>query len=225
MKTYNRIILIVIFCMNFLFATNAQDAANLTAGKRDSLLSLAKEVILKFGPDYYREYKQPEIIYKQYPSADKMVDKRNISWADRYYYRVTFLYDKTQETLEWDYAAQVYIWADTFEPRGVMFGCNVGINVPEGDWRNSSIEPIAYQESIYPAYPEVIQIVTPDSLQGQPWEVIQEYTKKQAEIVRKSPEFQPLNKDELLKRNWEFRNGEWVKTGPDVPPHKRKQQF
>ena len=210
--------------MNFLFATNAQDAANLTAGKRDSLIALAKEVVLKFGPDYYREYKQPEISYKQYPPVGNSTYERDKKFANRYYYRITYPYDKTQETLEWDYAAEVDIWAETFEPKDVMFGCGVGRGVPEGDWRNSSIEPIAYQESVYPEYP-VVQIVTPDSLQGQPWEVIQEYTKKQAEIVRKSPEFQPLNKDELLKRNWELRNGEWVKTGPDVPPHKRKQQF
>ena len=222
MKTFNRIILIASVCMNCLIVANAQHSGTLSTAKRDSLIALSKEVILKFGPDYYREYKQPEIEYKQYPSADKIGDKRYIHWADRYYYRVTFPYDKTQETLEMFYAAKVDIWADTFEPSGVMFGCGMGINISAfDDWRNNTTMPIIeYEDATVPIFP-ILSVLYPDSLIGKP-EEIQEYFKwKEAELRSQQ---EPRNKEELIKRGWERRsNGEWVKTRRDVPPHRRNR--
>ena len=220
MKNFNIVIFIIMVCMNCLFTGQAQNAENLTAAKRDSLISLSKEVILKFGPDYYREYKQPEIILRQFPSADKINDKRLIKYANRYYYRVSFPYDKTQEFLE-SFAAEVDICADTFMPWGVMFGNGIGRAFWDNDWRDLTLEPMKYQEILIPRYPP-IEIEIPDSIWGQPQEIIDAYSKEQIELIRSKG---PANKDELLKRGWEERNGEWVKVRPDVPPHKRTNQF
>ena len=215
MKIFNNVILITMVYMSCLFTGQAQNTENLTAAKRDSLISLSKEVIMKFGPDYYREYKQPEIILEQYPSEDKINDKRRIIYANKYYYRITFPYDKTQEILG-NFAVRVDIWEDTFVPWSVMFGNGIGVGFWDHDWHDLTLPPIEYQESIFPRYPSM-EITYPDSLDGKPQE-IEAYVKEQRELRRKSG---PTNKDELVKRGWEERDGEWVKTRPDVPPHKR----
>lgn len=217
----NRIFLIISICMNCFLVTNSQNLRILSSSKQDSLITLSKELILRFGPDYYREYKKPEISFEQFPSIRKIADQRLIKLADRYFYRVTFPYDMTQETFECPYAAQVDIWADTFEPSRVMFGCGIGISLLDiKDWRNdNTIEPIEYQEiSISPIYDYSISV--PDSLYEKPEEQIEEYRRKFFEL--NPPE--PTNKDELIKRGWEKRSdGEWVKVRSDIPPNKRKR--
>ena len=88
------------------------------------LVKKAKEVVLNFGPAYYREYGTPEI-----SKARKF--KREERWeefAGKRYYTVTLPYDKTKEQLAWSYAAEVDIWEDNGEPQGVMFGYGMGIH-------------------------------------------------------------------------------------------------
>ena len=213
MKTKNQILLIILLCVSYNTAI-AQNLSFMPDVKRDSLLiSIAKEVILKYGPDYYREYKQPVISYKQYPSVGKINDKRFTMLADRYYYVVTYLYDKTEETLEWDYAAEVRIWEDTGNPSGVMFGNGIGTIVTKEDWRNdTTIEPIAYQDATAPRI-YVITIEVPEHIVGE--KEREEYI-KQAE---KNATPEPANKDELIRNGWvRESDGRWVRTRPEAPP-------
>ena len=72
--------------------------------QRDSILiETATKALLKYAPDYYREYKKPEIILKKtFPNKS----------SGRLFYEVTFLYDPQKEKYLFDYIAEVYIWAD-----------------------------------------------------------------------------------------------------------------
>ena len=179
----------------------AQNLYSMPEAKRDSLLiSISKDVILKFGPDYYREYKEPEISYKKYPPIDQIYDKRFVNWADRYFYEIKFFYDPAEETLNWDFAARVSIWADTGDLYAVDFGSGAGRYFEEGkgkDWRNNTtIEIVPYQESVTPLY----------------------------DINNQDPNQEPVNKDYLIKKGYvkdPNRQNNWIKMTPDVPPHKR----
>ena len=126
------------------------------------LVKLAREVVLNFGPGYYREGMNPEIspirMYldsthvKQFPE-----DRKNIG---RKYYVVTIPYDHAQEQLEWGYAANVEIWEEDGEPKGVMFGHGLGIHFtsrPYREWVKEGIkedEIMPYQH--YTIKPEKI---------------------------------------------------------------------
>ena len=48
---------------------------------------------------------------------------------NNFYTELTFPYDKAQEYLEWNYAANVDIWDDDGTPKGVMFGHGLGIHL------------------------------------------------------------------------------------------------
>ena len=178
-------------CVSYHVVATAQNLNSITAAKRDSILiSIAKEVILKYGPDYYREYSKP-IIEKSIVPPKGEINKTGKN-AGRVSYIVTFLYDKTEETLG-DYAAKVSIWGDTRKPSMVMFGNGMGIGISEStDWRvDTPVEPIIYQESIVPLY----------------------------DINNHDPNQDPVNKDILIKKGFEkSSNGQWVKTRPDTPP-------
>jgi len=44
-------------------------------------------------------------------------------------------------------------------------------------------------------------------------------------ILNSEPIQDSINKDELLQRGWtKGSDGKWVKTGPDVPPHRRGKE-
>ena len=155
MKIIKQAILVITF-----FANNhmmiAQNLNSMSVAKRDSILiSIAKEVVLKYGPGYYREYKPP-VIGKQIRQKD---GKSNV-----YAYMVTFLYDETKETLIEHFAVQITILAETWRPESVMFGNRIGRSIPENlDWRNDiSIYPEPYREGVKPIYepdnPEPINI-------------------------------------------------------------------
>ena len=126
------------------------------------LVKLAREVVLNFGPGYYRDNMNPTIsdlrvfsdssLVKRFPEA-----KRNLG---RKYYTVTIPYDHVQERLEWDYAANVEIWEDDGEPKGVMFGHGLGIHFtfrPYREWVKAGVkedEIMPYQH--YTIKPEKI---------------------------------------------------------------------
>lgn len=89
------------------------------------LVKIAKEVVMNFGPDYYRTYKKPIVL-------DPITfDEEHFKWVDaevlqkyvgRKYYRVVFEYDMYKEMLMEDYAAIIYIWEDDGTPARVLFG-------------------------------------------------------------------------------------------------------
>ena len=103
--------------------------------RNEYLVKLAKEVIMNFGPDYYRDL--PPIIEEEKNDFFKGKDIEG-----REYYKVTFPYDETKETLEWSFSAEVMIWKDTGEPLGVMFGTGYGINFlqrPYKEWVEAGV--------------------------------------------------------------------------------------
>lgn len=96
--------------------------------KRDKkLIEMAKEVVLKHGPGYYREFQAP--IIRQQIVSDKTRDlsqkqeKRN---KGRLYYTVEYPYDDKIETFTNDYAAKIYFWED-FTIFDILFGHGMGI--------------------------------------------------------------------------------------------------
>ena len=110
------------------------------------LIEKAKEVIMNFAPDYYREYRAPEF------SGIETLE----GWGEHdgeKYYTVTFLYDKTKETLEWNYAARVHIMEKDGEPWGIECGNGMGIHFFKEsyrDWIKRGIkenERFVYKES------------------------------------------------------------------------------
>ena len=174
----------------------AQNLDKMSKNKRESLLiATAKEVVMKYGPDYYRDYKPPVIERYQVPPKGERNPTGEM--VGKIFYYVIFLHDKTQESLEMGFAAKVVFPEDTGKPVGILFGNNWGREVPE-NWRNETIteaEQNPYQETLFPIY----DYNNPD------------------------PDQEPKNKDELIRKGYERReHGQWVKTRPDVPPHKRK---
>ena len=194
MKLIKKLFFIILLVVSYNTSI-AQNLDSMPVDKRDSIIiSISKEIILKYGSDYYREYSLPMIERSMVPLRGES-NPSGIN-AGRVAYVVTFLYDKTEETLEWDYTAKVSIWADTGNPCNVMFGNGFAKGITEGaDWRNDTkIEPVPYQESIVPLY----DINNPDTNQ------------------------EPRNKDELIRKGYERKMVEgreqWERTRPDTPP-------
>jgi len=195
MKTKMQIFLSIILILS-CNAVIAQNLDSMPVAKRDSILiSISKEVILKYGPDYYREYLKPIIEGSTVPMKGE-INPSGVN-AGRVSYKVTFLYDKTEETLAWDYAAKVAIWSDTWQPSGVDFGNGIGVGISEeADWRKVASAPIPYRESVVPLY----------------------------DYLDPNPNKKPKNLDELVRKGYvEQSNGQWVKTTPDVPPTRRNR--
>ena len=251
MKAIYKIIFTILLCTGYTITAIAQNLNSMPEAQRDSLLiSVAKEAVLKLGPDYYREYKQPVVSYQQSP-IDPYINRPDRD--NTCYYIITFPYDPAVEQLEYDFAARVCIYEDTGDLESVLFGCGTGkgrYRMYGIDWRNdTSIVPVPYQERpIAPEYPfiefhqpwsPITQeredelliklnegrhpdnpvVIIPSSLLGNQ-EQIDEFQKK---VIAQSREV-PLNLDELLRRGYERQSdGTWVKTRPDVPPHKRNQ--
>ena len=152
MKIIKRIILVLSICASCYTTVIAQNLDLLSATERDIvLIPIAKEVVMTYGPDYYREYSKPIVERYTIPAGEE---------AGKVIYHVIFLYDRTEESLEINFAARVNFWAETGRPTGVVFGNNFGIVIREGvDWRqNKNIVP--YQESSVPMY----NINNPDPL-------------------------------------------------------------
>ena len=152
---------------------------------------MSKEAVLKYGPDYYREYKPPVISRDIFPPKGKQNPKG--IHAERPYYEVISLYDKTEEQLEWNYASMVRIWADTGKLHLVIFGNGIGPNFPEdGLQSDRELEPIRYQDATRPVYePNNPEPVNKERLLRKGW-------------VKNS-------------------DGQWEKTRPDVIPAKAQR--
>lgn len=139
-----KIIFLLCFLYSFTFYAQPLNLKGMDSKERNAyLVKKAKEVIMNFGPDYYREYKEPEISDLKVFSDenDPRQEIRNI--IGREYYSVIIPYDKNKEFLEWSYAAEVGIWADDGEPMLVIFGCNKGINFffrPYKEWVKAGIK-------------------------------------------------------------------------------------
>jgi hypothetical protein len=191
MKRINKIMLLIIALTSYTTAILSQNLDSLPELKRDSILiAKAKEAVLRYGPEYYREYKTPLIYLFTVPSKGEKNPKGEN--AGRKMYSVTFPYDTTMELLGEQFAAKVHIWIDTGKLRSVSFGNGLAMivegleNDPE---KIESIPQIQYQEAIYPIYD---------------WD---------------NPEQkEPKNIDVLRRKGYEEIDGQWVQT-KRVPPN------
>jgi len=138
--------MILIFISYNLLAIS-QNLDSIPKTQRDSiLLTKAKEVVLKYGPGYYREFKEPVIErVESIPPKGAVIPKGAITY--RFLYEVIYLYDESKEQLEEDFAAKVIFPSATGEPASVLFGNGIGIRIPKDtDLRSGEeVEPIPYQ--------------------------------------------------------------------------------
>jgi hypothetical protein len=215
-KVYIILVLIILFTGSIATAQE-HNLAKMSRERRNTyLMALAKEVVLKFGPDYYRDEQPPIIERKQIPFEGDLTERKKVGAAyGRWYYLVSYPSDTANETLEWDYAAKVEIWENSGQPFGVTFGNGIGYWIYK-NWRtDDTIEPIQYEEAIDPRrtlipYEEAEHV----EKYGMP--------KTLDELVRRG--MAPNNLDELLRKGRVYKDGKWIKTRPDVPPARRKKE-
>ncbi len=104
--------------------------------RNEYLVAKAKEVVLNFGPEYYREYGEPEISVERLQDlyeGETLLNRERIAGGK--YYIVTFRYNTTEESLEWDYAAQVKIGEKDGEPWVCYFGNGCGLHFFDKPYR------------------------------------------------------------------------------------------
>jgi hypothetical protein len=182
----------ILILMGGVFMANSQNLDSMPQTQRDSLLiSVAKEVVLRYGPGYYREDKKPIINRGQIPPKGTMNPTGKD--AGRIWYGVTFLYNTTKERLGENFAASVGLWEDTGKPGSVRFGVgNRWVRlISEDEWDSDAIiEQTPYQEMVFPIYD-------------------MEHPEKK----------EPKNIDELRRKGYVERDGQWIQTKKEVPPN------
>ena len=136
------------FSMNVMAQHMNLDTLN-ESNRNDYLISLSKEIVKTFGPDYYRDM-APVITDSVFETIDERPEiKKNVG---REYYEVTYPYDKSKEILDFDFSAKVKVWKDTGEPLEVIFGNGYGRNfffIPYDELikERSAIEQIPYEQA------------------------------------------------------------------------------
>lgn len=136
------LIIAFVCCLNVVAQPKIHNLSRMNENDRNAyLVEKAKEVVLNFGPDYYREYGEPEI-----SELKTFTEDRWEKYKGDKYYTVTFRYDKTKETLEWDFAAEVDIWEKDGEPQGVKFGNGIGLHFLKKSYRQKVKEGIKNNE-------------------------------------------------------------------------------
>lgn len=142
-------VLLLLMCFSVSFHAQTIDLSKMSVKQRDEyLINLSREVVMNFGPDYYREYKMPTVseVKVFHDSTNHRPEiLRNIG---RKYYRVTYLYDKAKELFACNYAAQVDIWADDGEPKNVQFGSGWRIEFAGHPYRKWVKEGIKNNEKV-----------------------------------------------------------------------------
>jgi hypothetical protein len=213
MKAIYKKTLSILTFIGGVFMASSQNLDSLPQAQKDSLLiSTAKEVVLRYGPGYYREDKEPVITRSIYPNLETDQGKKN---AGRVVFGIKFFYDKTKELLDYDFAAVIGIWGDTGYPYSVRFGNGWIRLIPEGEWEsNTVVEQTIYQEiEIIPSYdwdhPENKEPTNIDELKKRGYEEID------GQWVQKKRD--PPNIDILKREGYEEVNGQWVKMKKDVP--------
>ena len=129
--------------------------------RKEYLTNIAKEVILTFGPDYYRDFKEPiisdTITFRETFKEDPVL--RNKNFYGRKYYSVKYLYDPSIEKFLYNFVAEVDIWADDGQPKEVRFGNGYGQNfyiTSYKKWKKRGIkesEIIVFNKSTYSKSP------------------------------------------------------------------------
>ncbi len=127
---------------------------NMNQEQRENyLIATSNEVIKTFGPDYYRDNQKPTISGpEKFCSGDKRTEiAKNVG---REYYIITYPYDKSKETLDFDFSSEVKIWKDTGEPLDVTFGNGHGksfLFIPYKQQKMLDVnDKVPYQQAIKP---------------------------------------------------------------------------
>ena len=77
------------------------------------LIKLAKQVVLKHGPEYYREYREPVIRYRRVSKAwNDLYPEFIEAYAGQVFYTVEYPYNEEEERFYTDYSAKVYFHED-----------------------------------------------------------------------------------------------------------------
>ena len=140
MKRIITIMCAMCFCTTIL----AQNLDRMNEARRnEALIRIAKETVLEFGPDFFREYGEPEILHGRVGVGLKpcpeiifcpprsrggerplqlFTDEGLERHRNRSFYTVTFFYDKTVEDFRENFSSQVYIWGDTGRAFIIRFG-------------------------------------------------------------------------------------------------------
>lgn len=130
MKRYNFIFLVSMFLCTPCFSQMNNLERKEESQRKEYLTNIAKEVILTFGPDYYRDFKEPiisdTITFRETFKEDSVL--RNKNFYGRKYYSVKYLYDPSIEKFLYNFVAEVDIWADDGQPKEVRFGNGYGQN-------------------------------------------------------------------------------------------------
>lgn len=112
--------------------TSVTNLQALKEGKRNKVIKeISKNAILKYGKEFYQDIKKPKI------------DTLTISQGEnkgRFVYTVTYMYDTTKEKMALDYAAKVFIWADSGKVSAISFGDTRGVFVEKLEQEESEKE-------------------------------------------------------------------------------------
>jgi hypothetical protein len=195
MKRVSKTVFLVIVLTGYTIAALSQNLDSMPQEQRDSILiAKSKEIVLRYGPEYYREYKTPVI--EEYITSNDDFFKENVG---RKIYSVIFPCDTTKEWLREGFAVMARFWGDTGSPESITFGNGVGLHL---DVKTEQMrEELRTRAQIpYRQGGGVIRILY-ESLDGSP--------------IDKA---KPKNIDELKRRGYEYKDGEWVNPKQFVPP-------
>lgn len=106
---------------------------SLPEAKRNArLLEMAKQVVMKHGPGYYRDVFPPVIVHGLVSPDNRECTLQQVKQHNgRSYYKVEYSFDEKQESFEWSYAARTYIWGDTGISFSVIFGNGWGFEIDQ----------------------------------------------------------------------------------------------
>lgn len=139
------------FYLNTSFSQNKNLSKMTEKARNEYLLEKSKEVILNFGPEWYREPMSVEIsglsVFNDETNKHPKIQKCN----GRKYYTITYYYDKYYKDLNDRFkevkgiifAFKVFIWEDDGEPESILFGNAIGLTFlfrPYEDWVNNGVK-------------------------------------------------------------------------------------
>lgn len=81
--------------------------------RNEYLLKTAYETVMKYAPDWYRNYKEPLIRSVVFPAGEE---------KGKLVYSVTYFHDPSKEYMEYGFSILVGIYADTGAVRDISFG-------------------------------------------------------------------------------------------------------
>lgn len=190
--------------MFICISTFSQKLDKLSRKKRNQyLVETAKDIIKKYGPGYYREYKSPIIQTDTIPNRDNL-SERDKKHVGRVFYKVHFPYDPCQDHLGTEYIASVTFWKDTGQPSSVFFACGFGlfldsINNLRVPYQSIQLEYVKMEDYM------VRWIENPSKNQQDSLQMIQdslwvEYEKEEKRLIKEHIKADSLREIEIIKK-------------------------